>query len=255
MATTLLLDRTLGFLAILGSQGAEHLRLWHDEGVTAGTQASLDVARGRVRLVQLFTLIWMAGEAGASLVGAWKAHSPALLAFGGDSLIELLSAGVVFWRFTTETAAERAENRAARIAGVLLLLLAVYVAWISVLALLGYRQPERSLLGICVLVAAAAVMPWLGWEKRKLSALTGSAALRADAAESILCGYLALIVLAGLLVNFFWKIGRADTIAALAILPFIAREAWEALSASMLGKKRSEAGAKRISAPGDRSAF
>jgi len=72
-------------------------------------------------------------------------------------------------------------------------------------------------------------MPWLGGEKRKLSATTGSAALRADAAESSLCGYLALIALARLLVNLFWNTGRADSTAALAIIPFILHEAREAL--------------------------
>ena len=192
-------------------------------------QASLHPAGRRIRFLQLFTIVWMTGEAAISLVAAWMAHSPALLAFGGDSLIELLSASVVLWRFTTPTASEHTERRAARIAGVLLLLLAAYIALISVLALLGYREPRPSLFGICVLIAAAVVMPWLGWEKRKLSASTGSAALRADAAESSLCGYLALIALAGLLVNFFWSVGRADSIAALAIIPFIVYEAREAL--------------------------
>jgi len=192
-------------------------------------QVSLNPAGRRIRFLQLFTIVWMTGEAAASLVAAWMAHSPVLLAFGGDSLIELLSAAVVLRRFTTPTASEQVERRAARIAGVLLLLLAAYVALISVLALFGYREPEPSLFGICVLVAAAVAMPWLGWEKRKLSALTGSAALRADAVESSLCGYLALIALAGLLVNFFWKASRADSIAALAIIPFIVYEAREAL--------------------------
>jgi hypothetical protein len=152
-----------------------------------------------------------------------------LLAFGGDSLIELLSASVVLWRFTAPSAHERTEQRAAQIAGVLLLLLAAYVAVISALTFLGYREPKPSLLGICVLVAAAAIMPWLASEKRKLSAATGSAALRADAAESSVCGYLALIALAGLLVNLIWNIGRADSIAALATIPFIVYEARESL--------------------------
>jgi len=171
----------------------------------------------------------MAFEAAASLFAAWFARSPALLAFGGDSLIELLSAAVVLWRFTTPAASEHAEKHAARIAGALLFLLAAYVAMISVLALFGYVEPKPSLFGICVLITAAAIMPWLAREKRKLSVATGSAALRADAAESSLCGYLALIALAGLLVNLVWRVGRADSIAALAIIPFIVREGREAM--------------------------
>ena len=152
-----------------------------------------------------------------------------MLAFGGDSLIELLSASVVLWRFTARTASEQTEHRAAQIAGALLLLLAGYVTLVSVLAILGYSAPKPSLLGICVLIAAAAVMPLLAREKRKLSASTGSAALRADAAESSLCGYLALIALIGVVMNFVWGVGRADSLAALAIVPFIVYEAREAI--------------------------
>ena len=171
----------------------------------------------------------MAGEAGSSLLAAWLARSPSLLAFGGDSLIELLSASVVLWRFTARTGLEQAEQRAARIAGLLLFFLAGYVTLISVLALLGYSAPKPSLLGICVLVAAAVVMPLLAREKRKLSASTGSAALRADAAESSLCGYLALIALVGVGLDFIWKVGYADSLAALAIVPLIVHEAREAI--------------------------
>lgn len=183
----------------------------------------------RIRFLQLFTIVWMTGEAGSSLLAAWFARSPSLLAFGGDSLIELLSASVVFWRFTARTALEEAEHRAARIAGLLLLFLAGYVTQISVLALLGYSAPKPSFLGICVLLAAAVVMPLLAREKRKLSAATRSAALRADAAESSLCGYLALIALIGVVLNFVWKVGYADSLAALAIVPFIVHEAREAI--------------------------
>jgi divalent metal cation (Fe/Co/Zn/Cd) transporter len=202
---------------------------WHDDGVSVEIQFSSDPANRRVQFIQLFTVVWMALEAAVSLLAAWFAHSPALLAFGGDSLIELLSGCVVLWRFTARSAPAHAEQRAARIAGALLFALAAYVAVLSVLSLLGYHEPKPSLLGICVLVAAAVIMPWLAWEKRRLSALTGSGALRADAAESSLCGYLAFIALGGLLVNFVWNIGRADSLAALAIVPFILREAREAM--------------------------
>jgi len=74
----------------------------------------------RILQLQVFTMVWMTIEAAVSLGTAWGSHSPALLAFGGDSLIELLSAAVVFWRFRFELN----EARAARIAGVLLFALA-----------------------------------------------------------------------------------------------------------------------------------
>lgn len=163
------------------------------------------------------------------MVAAWLAHSPALLAFGGDSLIELISAGVVLWRFTFGRTSEHAEERAAKIAGGLLILLAIYVVAISGLTLWGLREPQPTLFGIFLLLAAALLMPWLGREKRKLSAVSNSAALRADAAESSLCGYLALVALAGLAVNYVWRIANADSFAALAIVPFLLYEAREAL--------------------------
>src|SRR5260370_24957002 len=138
----------------------------------------------------------MTAEAGVALAAAWKARSPALLGFGGDSLIELLSAAVVFWRFRDECVNERTEQRAAQIAGILLFALAVFVVIASAAALLGYSEVRTSPVGILLLLLAAIVMPWLAAENRHLAAKTGSAALRADAAESSLCAYSARRTLA-----------------------------------------------------------
>jgi divalent metal cation (Fe/Co/Zn/Cd) transporter len=140
----------------------------------------------------------MTVEAAVSLAAAWMARSPALLAFGGDSAIELFSAIAVLWRFHAQAAQEQSETFAARIAAVLLFILAAYVAAPSVMALWGRSEAKTTYLGIAILIAAAAIMPWLAKEKRKLSAVTGSAALRADAAESALCAYLSLVALFGL---------------------------------------------------------
>jgi divalent metal cation (Fe/Co/Zn/Cd) transporter len=113
----------------------------------------------------------MSVEAAVSLFAAWRAHSPALLAFGGDSAIELFSTEVVLWRFRASAAHKDAERRAARVAGAWLFTPAGYVAVTSVTSLLGYSEPKATLLGIAILVAAAAVMPWLAKEKRRLSGL------------------------------------------------------------------------------------
>jgi hypothetical protein len=99
------------------------------------------------------------------------ARSPALLAFGGDSAIELLSAIAVLWRFRVDAAQEHAENLAARIAAVVLFVLAAYVAAVSVMTLLGHSEPKSTYLGIAILIAASAIMPWLAKEKRRLSAI------------------------------------------------------------------------------------
>jgi len=181
--------------------------------------------------IQALTLVWMSVEAVVSLGSAWLARSPALLGFGGDSAVELLSAAVVLWRFYSPSRGNHAERQAARIAGGLLFALAAFVALASVLTLLGHVEARSSPIGIVVLILAAAVMPWLAKQKRQLSAATASAALRADAAESAVCGYLALIALAGLAINAIWRLGWADPVAALALLPLIVREGWEAMKA------------------------
>jgi divalent metal cation (Fe/Co/Zn/Cd) transporter len=185
--------------------------------------------RGLIQQVQTITICWMTVEAAVSLAAAWTARSPALAAFGGDSAIELLSAIVVLWRFRAHAAQEQSENLAARIAAALLFMLAAYVAVVSVVTLLGHSEARTTYLGIAILTAAATIMPWLAKEKRKLSAITGSAALRADAAESALCAYLSLVALVGVGINAIWHVTWADPVAALVIVPLILREGWEAM--------------------------
>jgi divalent metal cation (Fe/Co/Zn/Cd) transporter len=172
----------------------------------------------------------MTVEAGVSLGTAWRSHSPALFAFGGDSLIELLSAAVVLGRFRFELN----EARAARIAGVLLFMLAGLVVLTSSLNFLGYREAQRSPVGMGILLLAAIVMPWLAKRKRQLVAITSSAALKAEAAQSALCAYMAWIALAGLGVNAIWGIRWADPVAALALIPLILREGWIAVHSAKL---------------------
>ena len=198
--------------------------------MTSAATSPLSDARRRVLQLQVLTLIWMTVEAIVSLGTAWTSHNPALLAFGGDSLIELLSAAVVFWRFRFTLD----ETRAARIAGVLLFALAGFVMLSSVLNFLGYREAKRTLLGIGILLAAAVGMPWLAIRKRKLAIVTSSAALKADAAESALCGYMAWIALGGSVVNAIWSKPWADPLAALALTPLLVREGWEALHTTRL---------------------
>ena len=190
--------------------------------------ATPDTVR-RIHRVQTVTIAWMTVEAMVSLFAAWRARSPALLAFGGDSTIELLSAVVVRWRFRASTAHEEVERRAARVAGALLLALAAFVAATSVGSLLSYTEPKPTVLGIAILLAAAFIMPWLAKEKRRLSGATGSAALRADATQSVLCAYLSLIALAGLAINAIWHVKWSDPAAALVVVPFVVWEGREAL--------------------------
>jgi divalent metal cation (Fe/Co/Zn/Cd) transporter len=203
--------------------------------MTSVLQVAPPDAIRRIRRVQTVTIALMSVEAAVSLFAAWRARSPALLAFGGDGAIELFSAVVVLWRFRETAAPEDAERRAARVTGALLFALAAYVAITSVASLLGYSDPKPTFLRIAVLVAAAIIMPWLAREKRRLSGATGSAALRADAAQSALCAYLSLIALAGLAINAIWSVKWADPVAALAVLPLIVWEGREAMRGKTCG--------------------
>jgi divalent metal cation (Fe/Co/Zn/Cd) transporter len=199
--------------------------------VAGATSSPLSDVSRKILQLQIVTLVWMCVEAAVSLVSAWHSHSPALLAFGGDSLIELLSAAVVFWRFRFELN----EERAARIAGALLFALAGVVMLTCFLNFLGYREAQPSLVGIGILFAATLVMPWLANRKRHWAAVTSSAALQADAAESALCGYMAWIALAGLAVNATWGKSWADSLAALALTPLIVVEGRKAIRNAKLG--------------------
>ena len=102
----------------------------------------------RIRQLQAMTIVWMCVEAGPSLWSAWKAHSPSLLGFGGNSVMELLSATVVLWRFR-HPASEKAETCATLIVGSLLIVLALAVLVVSIRALAGYREPTPEPSGHC----------------------------------------------------------------------------------------------------------
>jgi divalent metal cation (Fe/Co/Zn/Cd) transporter len=190
---------------------------------------------GRVVRLQVLTIAWMTVEAVVALGAAWTARSPALLGFGGDSAIELFSAIIVLWRFRSKSDSADAEKLAARVTGGLLFIVAAFVIVSSGLSLLGFREPQPSFAGITLLIVAAIGMPWLASQKRKLATQVVSASLRADATESALCGYLSLIALAGLLANVIFHAPWADPIAALALVPLIVKEGWNAMRASRPG--------------------
>lgn len=200
-----------------------------DQTGTVTTLADPDILR-RVLRLQMLTVVWMTIEVIIALAAAWTARSSALLGFGGDSAVELLSAIVVLWRFRpTSDLGEQHERLAARVAGGLLLVVAAFVILSSGLSLIGYHEPRPSFAGIVLLIAAATGMPWLASQKRKLATRIASASLQADATESALCGYLSLIALAGLLVNAIFHASWADPVAALGLVPLIVREAWHAV--------------------------
>jgi divalent metal cation (Fe/Co/Zn/Cd) transporter len=179
----------------------------------------------QVAWLQYVTIGWMLVECALSLLAAVQAHSVALLAFGSDSLIELLSAAVVLLQFLPRFPLGR--TKAERLAAMLLFLLAGAVV---IIAVLSWRTPmETSRLGIGITAAALLAMPALAWLKRKQARKTNDRALAADAVQSATCAYLAAVTLAGLVIFAFWRVAWVDSLAALAAVPVLiveGRRAW-----------------------------
>jgi divalent metal cation (Fe/Co/Zn/Cd) transporter len=186
-----------------------------------------------IKHLQVITICWMLVECSVALTASWRAHSPALLAFGSDSSVELLSAIVVLLQFTSVL--KVSTERAARLAGVLLYLLAGMVAMISVSAIVLRIEPDTSKLGIGVTIVALTIMPVLSRAKRKKANLTGNRALAADAVQSATCAYLAGSTLLGLLLNATLHIHWVDPLAALIAIPIIVIEARRALRGEVCG--------------------
>ncbi len=178
--------------------------------------------------LQTVTVVWMLIELAVSAYAAWTAHSPAVLAFGSDSFVEVLSASVVLLQFSPAFAIS--EKRAARTAGLLLFVLAGLVGGIAVASLALKIHPRVSGAGIAITIAALVAMPFLAALKRREARRTNNTALAADAVQSATCAYLALIALVGLVCNAAFHLPWLDSAAALAAIPILVREgksAWQ----------------------------
>ncbi len=188
---------------------------------------------GEAFRIEYVTIAWMVIEAAVAIGSAVAANSLALLAFGIDSLIELASAGVLVWRLTVElrqgqTFAERAERKAARIGGALLFALAAYVVVGAGWKLWMQQGAEFSLPGLIVTVLAMPIMYFLSRRKLHLAEALGSRALRADAVESITCGWLSLVVVAALVAQLLVGAWWVDAVASVGIVWVLVREGREA---------------------------
>ncbi len=204
--------------------------------------------------IEVVTVAWMVVEAAIALTAGILARSVLLTAFGLDSIIELVSGGALLWRLTADAhgasleRVERAENRAAWITGVALILLCVYIVGTAGASLILRLKPEGSPIGIGLAVAALLVMPWLVWRKRTIAAKINSAALRADAACSLTCAYMAGALLVGVALNTGFGFWWADSVAALALLYWIIPEAREAIEGANSGRGGCACGTDRCGA-------
>jgi divalent metal cation (Fe/Co/Zn/Cd) transporter len=198
---------------------------------TCGAAHAVAGRSTKVFWLQGITLLWMLIECGLSLYAAASAHSPAMLAFGSDSLVELLSAGTVLSQFLPN--ASISESSARKTAGILLFILAFVVCAIAVASLAVRQRPATTRIGIGITIAALIAMPLLAWLKRKEALRINNAALAADAVQSATCAYLAAIALTGVAVNALFHIAWFDSLAALAAAPLLIKEgraAWQGTS-------------------------
>jgi len=192
--------------------------------------------------IEVVTVAWMLLEAAIAIGAGLIARSVLLTAFGLDSVIELVTGGVLLWRLVTEARGsaldrvERAEGRAAGVAGVALILLCAYIVATSALSLLLHSHAESSPVGIGLALVAVVGMPLLAWRKRIIAARLGSAALRGDAACSITCAYMAGALFLGLLLNAAFGWWWADSLAALALLYWLIPETREAIEGARSGR-------------------
>jgi len=200
---------------------------------------SIAQAEARVDLVkqafwlEWITIAWMLVEAAIAIASGIAAHSVTLLAFGLDSVIELISAGVLLWRLTVELRhgqafSDRAEQRAGKTGGALLFALAAYVVMSAGWSLWTQRAGDFSMPGLMVALAAMPIMYFLAKRKIALAEKIGSRALRADAVESITCGWLSLVVVIGLTAQYLTGAWWVDAATSLGIVWFLVKEGREA---------------------------
>ena len=177
-------------------------------------------------------------EAAVAVAAGIVARSLLLVVFGIDSAIELASAIVVFRCFRIESHEQYArtlddarsiERKTARIAGYLLFLLSAYVLVQAGFGLVTRHAADTSPIGIAVAIIAAIGMPLLAKAKLRVADKINSRALRADAMETLTCGYLAWALLAGLALNALTHWWWIDAVASLAIVPLLVREGWESV--------------------------
>lgn len=183
--------------------------------------------RRRVRLIVAATITYNLAEAAVATTAGLAASSSALIGFGLDSLVEVLSAAAVAWQFAGADHEAR-ERTATRIIAVSFFALAAYVAVDSVRTFAGAAEPQPSFVGIGLAALSLVVMPLLSWFERRTGRELRSASVVADSTQTFLCACLSAVLLVGLLANWGFGWWWADPVAALAIAGLAVHEGLEA---------------------------
>lgn len=185
------------------------------------------VLQRRIRFIVAFTIAYNVIEAVVALWAGAAASSAALIGFGLDSVVEVLSAAAVAWQFSRRDP-ERWERPTLRVISITFFVLAAYVSVSAVLALTGVTEPEHSTVGIILAAVSLLVMPAVSLLERAAGRELGSATAVADSKQTMLCALLSAAVLLGLALNTLFGWAWADSVAALVIAVFAVREGIEA---------------------------
>jgi cation diffusion facilitator family transporter len=190
----------------------------------------------RALWLEYLTVVCNAVEALVAIVAGVIAGSVALIGFGADSAIEVISAVALLWRLrkagphAAVSEESTAEKRALYVVAITFFLLALYITWEAVASLLNREEPLTSPVGIILAVLSLAVMPTLAFVKQLVGKEMGSRALIADSKETWVCSYLSLSLLLGVgayaVLGWWW----ADPVGALTMLPIILWQGWETLA-------------------------
>ena len=183
--------------------------------------------RRRIRLIVGATIVYNGIEAVVAIAAGSAASSAALIGFGLDSVVEVLSAAAVAWQFTRRDP-ERWERSTLRVIAIAFFALAAYVTASSVIALSSGEAPAHAPVGIAITALSVVLMPVLSWAERHAGRELGSAAAVADSRQTLICTYLSAAVLIGLVLNGLWGLWWADAVAGLVISVFAVREGVEA---------------------------
>lgn len=194
------------------------------------TERALLVRRGL--WLNYATIAYNTLEALVAIIAGLMAGSVSLIGFGLDSAIEVAAAGAAQWRLRSDADVkrrDRSERVTLRVIGTSFVALAAYVLIDSGRSLWLQHRPESSTTGIVILALSVIIMPLLARQKRTIAQQLESRALHADATQASLCAYLSAIALAGVALNAMLGWWWADPIAALLMVPIIAKEGLEGL--------------------------
>jgi Co/Zn/Cd efflux system component len=177
----------------------------------------------RIRLFVTATISYNVIEAVIALTAGTRVSSTALIGFGLDSVIEVSSAAAVAWQFAGKDPESR-EKVALRIIAFSFFGLALYVAGDSVRSLLGTGEAQHSAIGMTLAAVSLVVMPVLSWARRRAGRELGSLSAVADSKQTLLCTYMSVVLLVGLLLNSAFGWSWADPIAAMVIAVIAVKE-------------------------------